>query len=74
MDRTRLIRGNPDRPLTVPLREVFAVLSGPVVLLTEKFGRIDGIQSAFLYGSFAARLRGAAGPAQASLTLSARVR
>ena len=61
--RTRLIRGNPDSPLAAPLREILTVVSGPVVLLAGEFGRIDGIQSAFLYGSFAARLRGVEGPA-----------
>ncbi len=61
--RMRLIRGNPDSPLAAPLREILTVVSGPVVLLAEEFGRIDGIVSAFLYGSFAARLRGVDGPA-----------
>jgi len=61
--RTRLIRGNPDSPLAAPLREILTVVIGPVVLLAEEFGRIDGIESAFLYGSFAARLRGLGGPA-----------
>lgn len=61
--RTRLIRGNPDSPLTAPLREILTVVSGPVVMLADEFGRIDGIESAFLYGSFAARLRGVDGPA-----------
>ncbi len=61
--RTRLIRGNPDSPLAAPLREILTVVSGPVVMLAEEFGRIDGIESAFLYGSFAARLRGVDGPA-----------
>ncbi len=61
--RTRLIRGNPDSPLAAPLREILTVVTGPVVMLAEEFGRIDGIQSAFLYGSFAARLRGVSGPA-----------
>ena len=61
--RTRLIRGNPDSPLTGPLREILTVVSGPVVLLAEEFEHIEGIQSAFLYGSFAARLRGVDGPA-----------
>ena len=61
--RTRLIRGNPDSPLTAPLREILTVATGPVVMLAEEFERIDGIQSAFLYGSFAARLRGVYGPA-----------
>ena len=61
--RTRLIRGNPDSPLVAPLREILTVVSGPVVLLAEEFGRIDGIEFAFLYGSFASRLRGVEGPA-----------
>ncbi len=61
--RTRLIRANPHSPLTVPLREILTVVSGPVVLLAEEFEHIDGIQSAFLYGSFASRLRGVDGPA-----------
>ncbi len=61
--RTRLIRGNPDSPLTAPLREILTVVSGPVVLLAEELRRIGGIESAFLYGSFAARLRGVDGPA-----------
>ena len=46
-----------------PLREILTVVSGPVVLLAEELERIDGIQSAFLYGSFAARMLGDPGPA-----------
>jgi len=61
--RTRLIRGNPDSPLTVPLREILTIVSGPVLLLAQELERIDGIQAAFLYGSFAARLLGVDGPA-----------
>ena len=60
--RTRLIRGNPDSPLAAPLRQILIVVSGPVVLLAEEFGRIDRIESAFLYGSFAVRLHGVNGP------------
>src|SRR4029078_4301769 len=37
------------------------VATGPVVVLAEELGRIDGIESAFLYGSFAARMLGGAG-------------
>jgi DNA-binding transcriptional ArsR family regulator len=61
--RTRLVRGNPESPLTAPLREILTVVSGPVVLLAEEFEHIDGIEFAFLYGSFASRLRGVDGPA-----------
>ncbi len=61
--RTRLIRANPASPITAPLREILTVTTGPVVLLGEEFGRLDGIESAFLYGSFAARLLGVEGQA-----------
>ncbi len=61
--RTRLIRANVGSPLVDPLREILMVATGPVVILAEELARIDGIESAFLYGSFAARMLGDAGPA-----------
>lgn len=61
--RTRLIRANVESPLVDPLREILRIATGPVVLLAEELARIDGIESAFLYGSFAARMLGDAGPA-----------
>src|SRR3954464_12558075 len=60
---TRLIRANGESPLVDPLREILTVATGPVVILAEELARIDGIESAFLYGSFAARMLGGAGPA-----------
>ncbi|HET7173536.1 MAG TPA: hypothetical protein VFI30_04580 [Nocardioidaceae bacterium] len=45
------------------MREILTVATGPVVLRSDEFVRIDGIESAFLYGSFAARMLGDAGPA-----------
>ncbi len=61
--KSRLIRANPSSPLTAPLRDILLVSTGPVVLLAEEFGVLPGIESAFLYGSFAARVRGVDGPA-----------
>jgi hypothetical protein len=61
--RTRLIGANPDSPLTSPLREILVVSAGPAALLTEELGRIADVESAFLYGSFAARLLGVEGQA-----------
>lgn len=60
--RSRLIRANDDSPLVDPLRAILMVATGPTVMLAEELGRIGGIQSAFLYGSFAARMIGHAGP------------
>lgn len=61
--RTRLIRANGESPLVDPLREILTIATGPVLFLAQELARIDGIESAFLYGSFAARLLGDAGPA-----------
>lgn len=59
--RTRLIRANQTSPLTAPLREILLVATGPVALLAEEFASMVGVESAFLYGSFAARVRGVEG-------------
>lgn len=60
--RTRLVSASEDSPLTAPLREILLVSTGPVVLLAEALRPIDGIEAAFLHGSFAARMRGRSGP------------
>lgn len=61
--RTRVISANENSPLVPPLREILLVSTGAVALLAEEFRRIDGIEYAFLYGSFAARMRGVPGAA-----------
>lgn len=60
--RSRLIRANSDSPLVAPLREIAMVAMGPPVLLEEEFSQIGGIDHAFIYGSFAARMDGMNGP------------
>lgn len=67
--RTRLVSANPDSPLTRPLREILAIATGPVVLLREALKDMKGIESAFLYGSFAARMTGVEGPAPNDIDL-----
>lgn len=54
--RTRLIRGNPESPLVPPLAEILTIAAGPVPLLRDELAGIAGIESAFIYGSFAARM------------------
>ena len=60
--RSRLMSANPDSPIVDPLRQILLVSTGPKVLLTEALRQVEGITSAFIYGSFAARLTGAPGP------------
>ena len=61
--KSRLLRGNPESPLTAPLRDILLVATGPVALLAEEFADLAGVEAVFLYGSFAARVRGVGGPA-----------
>jgi DNA-binding transcriptional ArsR family regulator len=67
--RTRLIRADGESPLVAPLREILTIATGPVPMLAEELARIGGIESAFLYGSFAARMLGRAGPAPHDIDL-----
>ena len=67
--RTRLIRANHESPLVPPLRDILRVAAGPVVLLREELAPIAGIESAFLYGSFAARMHGIRGDAPRDIDL-----
>ncbi len=67
--RTRLIRANDESPLVAPLREILTVATGPVVVLAAEIGHLDRITSAFLYGSFAARMLGHPGPAPHDIDL-----
>lgn len=61
--RTRLVAANADSPLVSPLRQILQVVTGPVVLLSRELAAVEGIDSAFIYGSFAARIHGVDGPA-----------
>lgn len=67
--RTRLIRANQESPLVPPLREILRVTAGPATLLREALAPIDGIESAFLFGSFAARIHGIRGDAPQDIDL-----
>jgi DNA-binding transcriptional ArsR family regulator len=61
--QARLVRPNPRSPLTQPVRDLVLVSSGPVPLLASELREIPDVQAAFLYGSFAARMRGETGSA-----------
>lgn len=67
--RSRLISENPDSALVKPLRDILLVVSGPVALLSVALANIEGVQRAFLYGSFAARALGSGGPAPNDIDL-----
>jgi len=60
--RARLVRANPDYPLLRPLTELVAATYGPIPVLGRLLRGAEGIRSAYIYGSWAARRAGEAGP------------
>lgn len=60
--RNRMVRANPDHPLTEPLTELLAATYGPLAVLPDLLAEVEGIRQAYVYGSWAERLTGVAGP------------
>lgn len=60
--RNRIVSANSDHPLFHPMREIIAATYGPVPTLRALLARHDGIHSAYIYGSWAARRHGEQGP------------
>ena len=58
----RLVRRGPETPLTRPLTDLLAVTYGAVPVLTDALSGVPGIEAAYVYGSWAARYKGEAGP------------
>lgn len=58
----RLLRADPDNPLVGPLTQLLTLTYGPSAILGDLLAPIDGIDEAFIYGSWAARYAGEAGP------------
>jgi predicted nucleotidyltransferase len=58
----RLVRPNPRSPFYPELRGLLLKAFGPVRVLEPLLAQIDAIDDAFIYGSWARRYRGEAGP------------
>jgi hypothetical protein len=63
----RLVRAVTDSLLTRPLTDLLAVTYGPLPVLTDLLADVEGIDEAYIYGSWAARYRGEPGPAPADV-------
>lgn len=63
---TRLVKAARS-PLTTPLTDLLLRSFGPRQVLAEEFSRIPGIESAYLFGSWAARYEGQEGRPPADL-------
>lgn len=60
--RNRYLRVNDQHPLYQPVADILRYAYGPVSVLATVLGRVEGVEQAFIYGSWAARLSGEAGP------------
>jgi len=58
----RLIRVNTKHPLYAPMAQIVAAAYGPVPVLRDLLCSISTVEEAFIYGSWAARRSGEAGP------------
>jgi hypothetical protein len=63
----RLIRAVTDSVLTRPLTDLLAVTYGPLPVLRDLLAHVDGVEAAYIYGSWAARYHGEPGPLPADV-------
>jgi DNA-binding Lrp family transcriptional regulator len=69
MGRTDLVRADESSRFFPELQSLALKLMGPAVLLEESLGELQGVQKAYIVGSWAARYRGEAGPTPRDLDL-----
>ena len=60
--RTRLLSANAAARLNKPLTELVAVTYGPLTVVADEFSALDDVELVLIFGSWAARYRGASGP------------
>jgi hypothetical protein len=60
--RARLVRANTGNRVVRPLTELVALTFGPIEVVTDEFGEIDGVEQVIVFGSWAARFLGESGP------------
>ncbi|GAA2877728.1 ArsR family transcriptional regulator [Actinoplanes cyaneus] len=58
----RLLRAATDHRLARPLTELLALTYGPAAVLGDVLRSLDGVEEAYIYGSWAARYAGEPGP------------
>jgi DNA-binding transcriptional ArsR family regulator len=67
--RTKLVRANTRAPFYSPLLDLVTIVLGPAKVLEEELSNVDGIVSAEIFGSWAARHHGEHGRPPADVDL-----
>src|SRR5439155_10027404 len=60
--QSRVVRVNEQVPYVDDLRSLVVKAYGPSAVLAELLGAVDGVEAAYVFGSWAARLLGEQGP------------
>lgn len=67
--RTKLVRANHEAPFYRPLLDLVVIVLGPADVIGEELGKLSDVDAAAIFGSWAARASGEAGPAPADIDL-----
>lgn len=67
--RTKLVRANKHAPFYSALRDLAVIVLGPAEVLGEELRGLEGIEAAAIFGSWAARAAGEAGPSPVDIDL-----
>jgi DNA-binding transcriptional ArsR family regulator len=65
--RTRLVAAATEHLAASPLTQLLAVTFGPLTVVAEEFSEVAGVEGVHIYGSWAARYEGVAGPPPSDL-------
>ena len=67
--RTKLVKADREAPFYRALRDLVVIVLGPAQVLGEELTGLDGVSAAAIFGSWAARALGEAGPSPADIDL-----
>lgn len=67
--RTKLVRANHEAPFYRALRDLVVIVLGPADVIGDELAGLSGVSAAAIFGSWAARASGEAGPAAADIDL-----
>jgi predicted nucleotidyltransferase len=67
--RTKLVRANREAPFYHAMRDLVVIVLGPAQVLGEELAGLDGVSAAAIFGSWAARTLGEAGPSPVDIDL-----
>lgn len=68
--RSQFVSANRALPWAGPLTELLDRTAGPAAAIADAFAHLEGVQSAWIFGSWAARSHGEAGPAPHDIDLA----